>query len=343
MQFQDYYSVLGVSRDADEKAIKKAFREKARKLHPDVNSAPDAEERFKAVNEAYDVLSDPEKRGKYDRFGADWERYQSTPGNGADAADFTRWFTGQQGDPNVRFEYRSTGGEGFSDFFETLFGSGGQQARRRARRPRRGEDHEVTVEIPLREAFAGTTRTFEMQMPEPCPSCGGVGLLHGDICDTCDATGRISRKTRLEVSVPAGIRDGQRVRVSGKGSPGEDGGSPGDVYLRVRIKPNPGFTLEGNDLKTDVEVPLYTAILGGETVVKTLTGRVALTIPPQTQNGRVFRLRGQGWPNAIGSTERGDLLARVNVTLPASLSERELRLFEQLRELRAPATASSVS
>jgi DnaJ-class molecular chaperone len=340
MQFQDYYSVLGVPRNADEKTIKKAYREKARQLHPDVNKAADAEERFKAVNEAYDVLSDKEKRAKYDRFGADWERYQATPDNGAGAADFAQWFTGQHGDPNVRFEYRSTGGEGFSDFFETLFGSTGQRTRRRAR-PRRGDDHEVTVEMPLREAFSGTTRTFEMQVPEPCPTCGGVGLLHGDICDTCDATGRTSRKTRIEVSVPAGIRDGQRVRVAGKGSQGEDGGSAGDVYLRVRIKHDPSFTLEGNDVKTDVEVPLYTAILGGETVVKTLTGRVALTIPPQTQNGRVFRLRGQGWPTGIGSRERGDLLARVSVTLPPNLSDRELRLFEELREARTPTAASS--
>jgi molecular chaperone DnaJ len=336
MQFQDYYSVLGVARNADEKEIRRAYRDLARKHHPDVNKSADAEERFKAINEAYQVLSDAEKRAKYDRFGADWERYQTAPDGSGDIGDFAQWFTGQQGgNPNVRFEYRTNGGEGFSDFFETLFGQhGGGRASRRRRAPRRGQDHEYPVEVPLREAFSGTTRTFELQMVEPCPSCGGSGILRNDLCETCDGAGSVPRKSRIEVSIPAGIRDGQRVRVSGKGSPGSDGGPAGDVYLRVRIKPDTKFSLDGNDLKVDVDVPLYTAMLGGEVVVQTLTGKVALTIPPETQNGRVFRLRGQGWPTATGSRERGDLLARVNVVLPTRLSDREQALFEELRAAR---------
>jgi DnaJ-class molecular chaperone len=340
MQFQDYYAVLGVKRDADEKEIKRAYREMARKYHPDVNSGPDAEERFKTINEAHQVLSDPEKRARYDRFGADWERYQAA--DGASQADFSQWFSGQAGgNPNVRFEYRTSGGEGFSDFFETLFGATGRSGRSARRVPRRGDDHEYPIEVTLTDAFTGTARSFELQVPEPCPECGGAGMVRGDICYSCDASGVVSRRSRIEVAIPAGIRDGQRVRVAGKGSPGRDGGPPGDVYLKIRVRPDSRFALEGHDIRTDVDVPLYTAVLGGEAIVRTLTGRVALTIPPETQNGRVFRLRGQGWPATPGSHERGDLLARVNVILPKDLSPGERALFEQLRGARQPIGATS--
>lgn len=340
MQFQDYYKVLGVPRSASEEQIRKAYREQARKYHPDVNKADDAEEHFKAVNEAHQVLSDPEKRAKYDQFGADWERYQANPGGGS--ADFSQWFSQAGGDPgNVRYEYRTTGGDGFSDFFETLFSDRRSTGRRRTRAPRRGDDREQTVEIPLREAFSGTSRLFEIQTTDPCPNCRGTGIVNGDLCYTCDGAGAIARRTKLEVNIPAGIRDGQRVRVAGKGSPGVDGGQPGDVYLRVKIKPDADFSLDGNDLRVDVDVPLYTAILGGEAVVKTLSGKVALTIPAETQNGKVFRLRGQGWPTRSGSKERGDLLARVRVVLPTGLSDREQELFEELQSLRAPAGATA--
>ncbi|MEX1158954.1 MAG: DnaJ C-terminal domain-containing protein [Thermomicrobiales bacterium] len=341
MQFQDYYSVLGVSRSADEAEIKRAYREKARKLHPDVNKSADAEEQFKAINEAHQVLSDPDKRSRYDRFGSDWERYQSAADAGA-GADFSQWFSGQPGsNRNTRFDYRTSGGEGFSDFFETLFGTGGRTARTQRRVPRRGEDHEYPIDVSLADAFTGTTRAFEMLTPQVCSECGGTGMVQGSICFACEATGSTSKRSRIEVTIPAGIRDGQRVRVAGKGSPGRDGGPAGDVYLRVRIKPDPTFALEGNDLKTEVNVPLYSTILGGETIVRTISSRVALTIPPETQNGRVFRLRKQGWPIAPGSADRGDLLARVNVVLPTHLSDRERELFEQLREARQPAGTTS--
>lgn len=344
MQFQDYYSLLGVGRKASEADIKKAYREKARKLHPDVNKAADAEEKFKAVNEAYQVLSDADKRARYDQFGADWERYQAASDSGQGAGDFSQWFNQQNGGPrNVRFEYRTNGGEGFSDFFETLFGSQTGRQRRRARTPRRGEDHEYTVDVPLREAFSGTSRTFEIQIPEPCLECNGTGVTHGQVCLVCEGTGTVSHRSRIEVTIPAGIREGQRVRVAGKGSPGIDGGPAGDIYLRVKILPDAQFSLDGNDLRVDVDIPLYTAVLGGEAIVKTLTGKVALTIPPQTKNGKTFRLRGQGWPAAVGSSERGDLLARVRVMLPSNLSDEEMSLFEKLRDLRAPEKTSPVA
>lgn len=344
MQFQDYYSVLGVARNADEKEIRRAYREKARTYHPDVNKASDAEERFKAVNEAYQVLSDAEKRAKYDRFGADWERYQAAPENGRGASDFSQWFTGQRAPgQNVRYEYRSNGGEGFSDFFETLFGQSTPRGGRRRKSPRRGDDFEQTIDVPIREAFTGTTRTFEMQVVEPCQACGGTGIAQNDICDACDGAGSVPRRSRIEVDVPRGIRDGQRIRVAGKGSPGLDGGPPGDVYLRVRLRPDPTFTLDGNDLRVNIDMPLYTAVLGGEVIVPTMSGRVALTIPPETQNGRVFRLRRQGWPTSTGSDERGDLLARVNVVLPTKMSDEEHELFERLRSIRSGNRASATT
>jgi len=334
MQFQDYYKVLGVSRSASTDEIKRAYREKARKLHPDVNKSVDAEEQFKAINEAHQVLSDPDKRARYDRFGNDWERYQTSAGSSG-PSDFSQWFSGQAGgNPNVHFDYRTNGGEGFSDFFETLFGGAGRATRGPRRAPRRGDDHEYPIDVTLRDAFTGTTRAFELKVPQACEACGGSGLHQSGICFACEGTGSISKRSKIEVSIPAGIRDGQRVRVAGKGSPGRDGGPPGDVYLKVRIKPDPNFSLEGSDLRTDVNVPMLTAILGGEAIVRTLTGKVALTIPPETQNGRVFRLRKQGWPVSPGSTERGDLLVRASIVLPTDLSDRERELFEELRRLR---------
>ncbi|MCO5177080.1 MAG: DnaJ domain-containing protein [Thermomicrobiales bacterium] len=342
MQFQDYYSLLGVSRTASEADIKKAYREKARKLHPDVNKAADAEEKFKAVNEAYQVLSDADKRSRYDQFGNDWEHYQANNAGGQNAGDFSQWFTQQSGAPGgTHFEYRTSGGEGFSDFFETLFGGGRQ--RRRARNPRRGDDHEYTVEVPLKEAFAGTTRTFEIQIPGTCPECNGTGVNHGATCLICNGTGVTPRRSRIEVTIPAGIREGQRVRVAGKGAPGSDGGRAGDVYLRVKIVADAQFALDGNDVRTTVDVPLYAAILGGEAIVPTLTGKVALSIPAQSGNGKSFRLRGQGWPTSIGSTERGDLLAKIQVVLPTNLSDEELELFEQLSDLRTPKKSPPVA
>ncbi len=341
MQFQDYYSVLGVSRSATEVEIKKAYREKARKLHPDVNKSADAEEKFKALNEAHQVLSDADKRARYDRFGSDWERYQSSSSNGSQS-DFSQWFSGAAAnDPNVRYDFRSSGGEGFSDFFETLFGSGGRPSRAQRRAPRRGEDHEYPIEISLRDAFTGTTRAFELQVPQVCTTCNGTGTTQGSLCFDCEATGTAQKRSRIEVTIPNGIRDGQRVRVAGKGSPGRDGGPSGDVYLKVRLKADPSFLIEGTDLKTEINVPVYTAILGGEAIVRTMSGKVALTIPPETQNGRVFRLRKQGWPSSAGSTERGDLLAHVRIVLPTELSERERELFEQLSELRQPVGVTS--
>jgi molecular chaperone DnaJ len=359
VQFKDYYSVLGLARTATESEIKAAFREKARKLHPDVNrDDPTAEERFKEVNEAYEVLSDPEKRRMYDRFGEDWQRYRDagidpddvgsayTSGTRRTATDddFERWFTGGgQTPPGGSWEwtekggYRETNGR-FSDFFNLLFGNESQgPSRGRFTRPRpmRGDDLEVETSISLKEALEGTGRKLTLQTPAPCATCGGTGIARGAMCPTCDGTGQVSRTKTLEVKIPRGVRTGSRVRIAGQGGRGSNGGPNGDVYLVIQVQDDGRFEIDGKDLRTHVDIPLYTALLGGETVVPTVTGRVALSIPRGTQNGRVFRLRGKGLP-ASGKKEPtpGDLLVTANVVLPADLSPEEERLFTELRNLR---------
>lgn len=346
VQFKDYYKILGVERSADDKAIRAAFRKLARKHHPDINPGDkSAEERFKELNEAFEVLSDPAKRKMYDRYGEDWQRYRDAgftgnePAGGATGpVDFGQWFTGQTGGRGgFRVEYTDDEG-GFSDFFHTLFGTRagrrGTTFTQRVMR-RRGEDLEVSVDVTFEEAFRGTARRLDVQTHETCPTCGGAGLVRESMCPTCDGTGQVPKTKAIEVKLPAGVGTGSRVRVKSQGGAGVNGGPPGDVYLRVSVRPSPSFERDGDNLKTEVEVPLYTALLGGESLVSTPSGRVALTIPAETQPGRVFRLRGQGMPRLKGKKgERGDLLARVKVVLPTGLSDREQDLIRQLRDLR---------
>ena len=296
MEYKDYYKILGVNRDADEKEIKSAYRQLALKYHPDKN--PDSEEHFKEINEAYEVLGDPEKRSKYDRLGSsyrNWERAGRAPGG----FDWSQWSTGGPG--GVRVEVGDFGdlfgGGGFSDFFNAIFGMGAQAQRRS-----RGRDlvQEITISLP--EAYSGTARTFN----------------------------RNGRK--LEVDIPPGSTDGTRVRLSGEGE--RSAGQPGDLYLRVRVQDMPGIERKGDDLQMEVEADLYTAILGGEVEVSTLGGPVMLKIPAGSQPGRTFRLRGRGMPNLRNPKKHGDLLARLAVSLPIKLSKEERKLFEQLAGLR---------
>jgi len=344
VQFRDYYKTLGVDHGADEKAIRAAYRKLARKHHPDVNRGDKAaEDKFKEVNEAYEVLSDPEKRRMYDRYGGDWQRYREAGytsteprASGTRPTDFGQWFTGQS-DGGFRVEFEQGEPGGFSDFFQTLFGSGRRAAGGFAQRlqRRRGEDVEITVDIAFEEAFNGTRRRFQVKTPEICSTCGGTGLARGTTCPTCDGTGTVERTKAIEVKIPAGVQTGSKIRVAGQGGAGQGGGPPGDAYLIANVKPSPQFERSGDNLKTDVEVPLYDAMLGGEAVVRTPTGQVVLTIPPETQTGKTFRLRGQGMPKLKSTrNERGDLLAQVRVTLPASLSAKERALFKELQELR---------
>ncbi len=349
VQFKDYYKILGVGRNATDKEIRSAYLKLARKYHPDKNPGDNsAEDRFKEINEANEVLADAEKRKMYDRFGEDWQRYRDAGYTGDEPAgrstssstttnpnDFGQWFSGQSTTGGTRTDFGEASGDGFSDFFRTIFGSRGYSTTRPSRQ--RGEDLETEITVSFDESFRGTVRGVNVQIQEPCPTCGGAGYVREAPCPTCDATGLISKRRTLEVKIPAGIANGARIRVPAQGGPGVNGGPNGDVYLRVRVSESRKFEREGDDLRTDVPVPLYTALLGGEVVVETPTGRVALTIPAETQAGKVFRLRGKGMAKKGGSA--GDLLARVSIVLPTKLSERERELVKELNDLRS-ATAT---
>lgn len=344
MEYKDYYKILGVSKSANAEDVKKAYRRLARKYHPDVNPGDkSAETRFKEINEAYEVLSDPEKRRKYDTLGPNWQDQfgfgtPQRPGAGA------RTRTGASGTSGGGFGYDYADPTGFSDFFETLFGGlrtarTGTSSRRTTTTatatPIQGENIEQPVEISLREAFSGTTRTFTLEVTEPCTSCKGTGFVGARTCATCGGAGATSRTRRLEVKIPAGVDTGARVRVAGAGQPGTNGGAVGDLYLLVNVKPDPVFERKGDDLYTDVAVPLTVAVLGGEIRVPTLEDkRLVLTVPPETQNGQLFRLAGKGMPRLSGEG-RGNLFARVQVELPRQLTPQEKQLFEELARLRA--------
>lgn len=322
MPGKDYYQILGVPRNASEKEIKQAYRKLARQYHPDVNPGDkSAEAKFKEINEAYEVLSDPEKRRKYDQFGENWQYAEQFARAGAQQQ--ARWgFGGQE----IKFDFGDFGGAGgFGDIFDSILHEFGG---RPSRRPRRGQDIEYPLEVTLEEAYRGTTRLIEIQSEEPCPTCGGKG------CRTCGGAGAFVRPRRLEVKIPPGVKQGSRVRIAGKGGPGYMGGEAGDLYLIISVKPDSRFQRTDDDLYVEVPVYLTDAILGGEVEVPTLDGkRLALKIPPETQNGKVFRLAGQGMPR-LGNNTRGDLYAKVKVVLPTRLSQKEKELFQQLKALR---------
>ncbi len=304
MEYKDYYKVLGVAKGASEKEIKAAYRKLARKHHPDVNPGnKEAEARFKEVGEAYEVLSDKEKRGRYDQLGQSWDAYgrqpQGWPGGGGRGA-------------GVRFDFEDVGGAGgFSDFFKTFFaggagGFGAAQGFGGAEGFQPAADAEAEVDLTLSEVLRGTTREVATS----------------------------GSKRRVEVKIPPGVRDGSRVRVAGEGGRGS-GGRRGDLYLRVRVAPDPTFERRGDDLQTAIQVPLTAAVLGGEAQVTTLEGAIGIKIPPGTPAGQVFRLRGHGLPRLGENGARGDLLATLAVELPRSLTPRQKELFEELRETGA--------
>ena len=321
MADKDYYNILGMSRNASEREIKQAYRKLARKYHPDVNPGDkSAEEKFKQINEAHEVLSDAGKRQKYDQFGDQWQYADQFAKAGRKQAP--SWDFGQGDAATFHF-----GAGTFSDLFGTA-------TRSRRGKPKRGRDIEHPVEITFEEAYHGTQRTIALQSAEPCSVCKGTGYIHNLPCTACQGSGMISALKRLEVKIPSGVNHGFRVRIARKGEPSYAGGASGDLYLQVSIKPHRLFERKGNDLYIEVAVPLTVAALGGEVKVPTPKGnKLALRIPPETQNGRAFRLAGQGMPH-LGNSFHGDLFAKVNVVLPTNLSPKEKEIFEQLAKLR---------
>jgi molecular chaperone DnaJ len=330
MAGQNYYDLLGLKKNASDKEIKQAYRRLARQYHPDVNPGnKTAEAKFKEINAAYEVLSDKTKRQKYDKYGDKWQYADQIEQAEREQAQYQ----GFQGfTPRGGGSYQYTGNiEDMDGIFEELFGGRGRSFSRRAQ-PRRGQDMETTIEVTLEEAYSGTQRTISLQMEEPCAACKGTGRIQNLPCSMCRGAGVVANIKHIEVKIPAGVKTGSRVRIAGKGQPGY-GGANGDLYLNITVRPHAVLERQGDDLHVNVPVPLTVAMLGGEAQVPTLKGKLALKIPAETQNGRVFRLTGQGMPH-LGSSTRGDLLAKVNIILPTKLSEKEKELIRQLSETR---------
>jgi curved DNA-binding protein len=304
--YKDYYKTLGVERNAAEKDIKSAYRKLARKYHPDVNPGDkSSEEKFKEVSEAYEVLSDKEKRAKYDQFGQYWEQMGQPGAGGPQAGPMWDSFTFDYGGAAGQGEAQYGGAEGFSDFFEMLFG---QQRRgaptatgHRRHGPAKGHNIEAEMEVSLEDAFHGTKKSFALN-------------------------GR-----KLEVTIPKGVRDGQKIRLATQGGEGPAG--RGDLLIKIKVRPHPVYERRDDDLHVDVPVDYLTAALGGEVQVPTLTGRVTMKVPAGTSSGRVFRLPGQGMPK-LKDSGRGNLYAKVRVTMPEAASEKERELLEQIKKLR---------
>ena len=316
MDYKDYYQILGVSRDATTDEIKKAYRKLAAKYHPDKNPGDkSAEEKFKEINEAKEVLTDPEKRKLYDQFGKDWEYYKQAGAQGN--FDWSKYAQQQGGgraytySGNIEDMEDLFGGGGFSDFFDLLFGGGGG-ARTRTRHGRtrtrptsqKGQDYAAEVFISLEEAYHGTSRQLNVD------------------------------GQTIKINLKPGVADGQKLKVSGKGGPGVGGGQKGDLYITVKVYPHPLFERKGDDLYTDVKVDLYTAVLGGKVEVNTFKGKVKVDIAPGTNPGKVLKLKGLGMPNYKHPSTYGDLYVKINVEIPKDLTDKEIELFKKLRDMR---------
>lgn len=297
MEYKDYYKIMGLSRDAGTEDIKRAYRKLARKYHPDVSKEPDAEEHFKEVQEAYEVLHDPDKRKAYDNMGRyqPGEEFQPPPG----------W------DQGLDFEEVFTDIGAFSDFFESLFGRRRGGTGRTTHFRAAGQDQQARLRITLEEAYHGGTRTLNLSMPEP------------------DDQGRIRQKHReLKVRIPAGIQEGQRIRLQGQGGSGIGGGRAGDLFLQVEYEPHRLFRADGRDIYLELPITPWEAALGGKVAVPTLTGKVNLTIPAGSQSGKPLRLKGKGLP---GKTP-GDQIVRLKIVTPPATTEEQRRLYEQMRD-----------
>jgi curved DNA-binding protein len=328
VKYKDYYEILGVDKNASQKDIQRAYRKLARKYHPDVNKDEKAQDKFKDINEAYEVLKDPEKRKQYDELGSGWQAGQDfRPPPGWESAfgfgGAGRGGRSRTGSGFREFHFGGGGGGDFSDFFEMLFGQrdfgraqgmgGARGASGMGGWPKESYDQEATVRILLEDAYHGATRTITLQSQQMTPD------------------GRVVPEQKdYEVKIPKGITHGQRIRLAGKGGQPPGGGPAGDLYLKVEIEPHPRYRLEGRDIYVDVPVTPWEAALGGRVEVPTPGGNINLTIPAGSQSGRKLRLRGKGMPNPKGND--GDLYVVLSVAVPKKLSDRERELFEELQQ-----------
>ena len=326
--YKDYYKILGVERTASAEDIRTAFRKLARQYHPDVaKNKKEAESKFKEINEANEVLSDVEKRKKYDALGANWKQ-------GAEFRPPSGWESFGEGGGRARpaggggFEF---GGTGFSDFFEQIFGrrGNGDVNARAGGRAQRGEDLEADIMVPLEEAFRGAVRSISLRRTAACTDCGGRGENRGRACATCGGQGEVLKTETHQVKIPAGVTEGNRLRVGGKGEAGSGGGPAGDLLLTVRLAGHPDFRFEGENLFYDLDVAPWEAVLGANVGVPTLEGSVNIKIPPGTQNGAKLRVRGRGLGKEGG---RGDLFVLTRVQLPSEVTEAERKLWTELAQ-----------
>jgi curved DNA-binding protein len=338
VQYKDYYEILGVPRTASDVDIKKAFRKLARQYHPDVaKNKKQAEEKFKEVNEAYEVLGDAAKRKKYDELGPNWSSgAEFRPPPGWESSGTGRGGFPGRGPRGEEFEFHF-GGTGFSDFFEQIFGARGARAGAANRHSGfdeedfgagRGRDIEGDILVTLEEAMLGSVRSVSVRHGVPCENCGGTGQRARHLCNVCGGTGQVSRTDSYQVKVPPGVTEGQRLRVAGRGEAGVGGGVAGDLFLRVRFARHPDFEVEDHNLVYEAELAPWEAVLGSNVSVPTLDGRVNIKIPPGTQNGQKLRVRGRGLPLRTGGS--GDLIVVTRVEVPSEVNESERKLWEQL-------------
>lgn len=355
IEFQDYYEILGVSRDVSQDDIKKAYRRLARKHHPDLHSDEDkekAEKEIKRINEAYAVLSDPEKREKYDRLGANWEH-----GEQFDYQDFMRQYgqqygAGTAGTDRSEFRFYTSGGDaadaGFSDFFSAIFeglgrerhtrdsfygAGGGRPGAGTQWEPRRGMDAEAEMEVTLEEIFRNSEKMIQLTAQDFCPSCGGAGIVGNSFCAQCAGSGQIPAVKTIKVKVPPDARPGNKLRLKGQGGSTAGGGMPGDLYLRIKLAPHPVFTLRGDDLEAELVLSPWQAVLGDKVEVPILDGTVRLTVPPQTGRSKKLRLRQKGLAKKGGG--RGDIIYETVIDLPTQVGTEEKELYQKLAKLHA--------
>jgi len=330
VEYQDYYKILGIDRNATDKEIKSAYRRLAKKWHPDLQppeKKKEAEEQIKRINEAYEALSDPQKRAKYDQLGSGWQHGQEFH------------YEGQPGMGGFRY-YRTSGDfdlSDFSEFFAQFFGGGdlggdifsGRSQRRRG--AERGQDVESEIELTVEEAYRGTAKSLRLATEAACTACGGSGIDGRGFCPRCGGTGLTTRERTLEVRIPKGVRDGSRIRLKGQGHEGRGGAPSGDLYLKVRLRPHPLYRIKGSDVESDLTIRPEQAVLGDRVTVYTLDGPVTVTVPPGSRSGTLLRLKGKGFP--AGKGERGHHYVRLAIDIPAQISAAERELYRKISQL----------
>ncbi|RJX23502.1 MAG: J domain-containing protein [Dethiobacter sp.] len=347
VKFQDYYKILGLERNASEGDIKKAYRKLAREYHPDLQpkeKKEETEKKFKLINEAYEVLKDPEKRAKYDRLGPNWQhgdeftayqryrdqrqgaQWRDAGGDvGDDFGGFTFHFGGERGDSS------------FSEFFEAIFGGGfpggNPGGAGRTRQPRRGLDVEAELEVTLEDIYFGKEKQFGITLQDLCTQCGGTGLVGNSFCRICGGSGHVAGVKNIKLKIPRDARDGKKIRLKGQGGEAEPGGERGDLYLKIKVVPHKLFSLQGDDLEAEAVIYPWQAALGAKVSVPTMDGSVRVTVPPRTHTGHKLRLKGKGMPKKDGS--HGDLYIKLILDIPREINPEEEDLYRKMSRVNS--------